>query len=89
MPLLTKTQKMKIIVFGDIILDINHQVTTAKKAAEADIPVYAVNETRYILGGASNVANILNGLGCDTTLVSTKSTDIYSETVQILLDKKK
>jgi bifunctional ADP-heptose synthase (sugar kinase/adenylyltransferase) len=51
---------MKIIILGDIMLDINHYCNTTRNAPEANnIPLYNVLNTNHILGGAANVANNL------------------------------
>ena len=50
----------KIIVIGDLMLDVYHYCNTTRDAAEANIPLYKINNTNYKLGGASNVANNLN-----------------------------
>lgn len=77
---------MKIIVIGDILLDINHHVTTTRMSAEVNIPIYNVCHTDYILGGASNVAHNLNNLSCETILISIVGNDMYSEKVKELLN---
>lgn len=77
---------MKIIVIGDIVLDINHHVTTTRMSAEVNIPIYNVYKTDYILGGASNVAHNLNHLSCETILISIIGNDMYSEKVKELLN---
>jgi len=50
---------MKIIILGDIILDINNHCNTKRTAPEANIPIYNAFETTHILGGAANVAKNL------------------------------
>lgn len=50
----------KIIIIGDLMLDIYHYCNTTRNASEADIPLYKIFNTKYLLGGASNVANNLN-----------------------------
>jgi bifunctional ADP-heptose synthase (sugar kinase/adenylyltransferase) len=52
----------KILVIGDIMLDINYICETTRNAPEADIPIYNVLDINYILGGAANVVNILHKL---------------------------
>ena len=46
-----------ILIIGDIMLDVYHYCTTTRNAAESNIPLYKINNTKYILGGAGNVAN--------------------------------
>lgn len=79
---------MKIIVIGDIILDINYYVNTKKKAQEADIPIYNVYDNIYILGGAGNVIKNLKNLDneIDIEIISIIGNDIYGNKIKELLD---
>ena len=80
---------MKIIVIGDIILDINHIVNSKRNAPEAiNLPIYLVEKTEYILGGAANVAKNLNNLeNCEIELISIIGNDYYSNILIKLLNK--
>ena len=78
---------MYIIVIGDIILDVYHNVETNRKAPEADIPVYNVLNTNYILGGASNVANNIKNLSGNVHLISIIGNDKSGDKVYELLEK--
>ena len=53
---------MNIIIIGDVMLDINYNSQVTRNAPEADIPIYNILDTNYILGGAGNVANNLKNL---------------------------
>ena len=55
---------MSIIILGDVMLDINHYCDTTRRASEADVPIYNILNTEYILGAASNVANNLKKMEC-------------------------
>jgi D-beta-D-heptose 7-phosphate kinase/D-beta-D-heptose 1-phosphate adenosyltransferase len=77
----------KIIVIGDIILDINHCVDTNRIAAESNIPVYNVINTTHILGGAANVAKNINNLYNNMSLVSIIGDDINGELVSNMLSE--
>lgn len=79
---------MNIIVIGDIILDINYNVTFIKKAPEANIPVYKSTNIDYKLGGASNVANNLSNItNNNVELISIIGDDYYGSIIKQLLDK--
>ena len=78
---------MNIIVIGDIILDVYHNVETKRKAPEADIPVYNVLNTNYILGGASNVANNIKNLNGNVDLISIIGNDKSGDKINELLQK--
>ena len=60
---------MNILVIGDIMLDINYKSIINRTAPEANIPVYNIHDVNYILGGASNVAQNLNCLGINLSLI--------------------
>lgn len=78
---------MKIIVLGDIILDVNYLCETHRKAPEADIPVYSLVKTDNIIGGAANVALNLRRLRCDVELISVIGNDTNGMILTELLNK--
>ena len=79
---------MKIIVLGDIILDVNYLCETHRKAPEADIPVYSLVKTDNIIGGAANVALNLRRLhNCDIELISVIGNDTNGMILTELLNK--
>lgn len=80
---------MKVIVIGDIMIDINYFSKIERCAPEsAEIPIHDIYETTYILGGASNVAQNLCNLNVDVELVSVIGKDIYGKKIQKLLEEK-
>lgn len=78
----------KIILIGDIILDINHHCITNRFAPENNnIPIYNIINTEYILGGVANNANNLNNLhNCEIELLSVIGNDFYSTKIIELLN---
>jgi D-beta-D-heptose 7-phosphate kinase/D-beta-D-heptose 1-phosphate adenosyltransferase len=79
---------MNILVIGDIMLDINYESNINRTAPEADIPIHNINNTNYILGGASNVAQNLKYLGANIELISVIGTDYYGGILKQLLNDK-
>jgi len=59
----TSNQPPDVLVIGDYIVDHTLYVTTNRKAAEADIPVYKVLSEKVTAGGAGNTAHCLHALG--------------------------
>jgi D-beta-D-heptose 7-phosphate kinase/D-beta-D-heptose 1-phosphate adenosyltransferase len=57
----------KILVIGDIMLDLYYNCDVNRISPEAPIPVLKYNHTKQVLGGAANVANnlALNGQEVD------------------------
>jgi len=78
---------MNVIVLGDVMIDVNYYCTTNRRAPEADIPVYRVIKTDYILGGAANVAKNLKNLNCNITMVSVVGNDIMGGKIIDLFNK--
>lgn len=73
---------MNILVIGDLILDINYISFIERNAPEANIPIYNIKETQYILGGAANVANNLQKIGVNVELISVIGNDYFGEKIQ-------
>jgi D-beta-D-heptose 7-phosphate kinase/D-beta-D-heptose 1-phosphate adenosyltransferase len=79
---------MNIIVIGDIMLDINYNSKIERSAPEADIPIYNILFTNYILGGAANVAQNLKNLETNIELISVIGNDTQGEIIQKILNEK-
>lgn len=78
----------KILVVGDIILDINYFTVTKRKAPEADIPIYNVVQQESILGGCAQVAKTLKLMDNNIELISVLGDDEYGKQIQNLLKNK-
>lgn len=76
----------KILVIGDIILDIYIHGIVERISPEAPIPIVNHKHTRHALGGAANVAANLKGLGAEVTLVSATGEDREAEYLGAMLD---
>jgi len=79
---------MNIIVIGDIMLDINNTAEVTRRAPEADIPIYNILDTSYILGGAANVAQNLKNLGTNVEIISVGCDDSYETKIKDLFNFK-
>jgi D-beta-D-heptose 7-phosphate kinase/D-beta-D-heptose 1-phosphate adenosyltransferase len=78
---------MKVLVVGDIILDVNYISDITRTAPEAaNIPIHNIIATNFILGGSANVANNLHNLGMDIELVSVIGDDSCGENTMGLLN---
>lgn len=78
-----------ILVVGDVLLDIHHGSKTYRKAPEADIPIYHITHTQYILGGAANVAVNLQQLCPSVEILSVVGDDASGKIVRDLFTEKK
>ncbi len=79
-------EKTKILVIGDIILDIYLHGKVERISPEAPIPILNHTHTHHALGGAANVAANLKGLGADITLISICGEDTEAEYLQTMLE---
>jgi D-beta-D-heptose 7-phosphate kinase/D-beta-D-heptose 1-phosphate adenosyltransferase len=80
----------KIIVVGDIMIDINYNSEVNRNAPESnDIPIYNILDKNYILGGSANVAFNLKNLGVNIELIGLIGNDLYGRIVKDLLDEQK
>ncbi|MBC5828720.1 MAG: bifunctional hydroxymethylpyrimidine kinase/phosphomethylpyrimidine kinase [Candidatus Eremiobacteraeota bacterium] len=77
----------RILVIGDIMLDEWIWGTVTRISPEAPVPVVAVNDHSFTLGGAGNVANNLRSLGAHVSLVGTTGDDRLAGRVRGLLDE--
>ena len=77
----------KILVLGDIFLDIFNETKAFKISPERPVPVLKPKGTEFFLGGAANVANNLKSIGGEPFLISKLSKDINSKKIIFLLKK--
>jgi len=63
---------MKVLVFGDVIVDKYIYGTSTRISPEAPVPVVTFQEEKESLGGAGLVYENLKSLGVDTTLLQTE-----------------
>ena len=53
---------MKILIIGDVMVDVYYESTVTRNAPEADIPIYNIIDNNYILGGASLFNKLKNNV---------------------------
>ena len=68
----------KILILGDIFLDIFEETKAFKISPERPVPVLKPIGKQLLLGGASNVAANIKSIGGDPFLISKLSKDKYS-----------
>ena len=78
---------MNIIVLGDIMIDINHTCNITRNAPEAQIPIYEIKDTIYVLGGAGNVVKNLNSLKTNVEIITILGNDVYGKKIQYMLNE--
>lgn len=75
----------RILVVGDLMVDEWIWGTVTRISPEAPVPVVAVADHSFTLGGAGNVANNLRALGADVIFAGTVGDDAFAEQVRDLL----
>ena len=76
------TDKCRILVLGDVMLDKYFYGEVTRISPEAPVPVTHVTSTKETLGGAANVAHNLALLGCRTELAGFVGDDYHCESLQ-------
>lgn len=82
-------EETAVLVIGDIILDLYVSGQSTRISPEAPIPVVAVENSTYVLGGAANVANNLRTLGAKTHLMGIIGNDPEGKIIKSILKDKK
>ncbi|MGB5987237.1 MAG: bifunctional D-glycero-beta-D-manno-heptose-7-phosphate kinase/D-glycero-beta-D-manno-heptose 1-phosphate adenylyltransferase HldE [Desulfobacterales bacterium] len=75
----------RILVVGDIILDVYYWGEVSRISPEAPVPVVHVQNKTKTLGGAGNVALNLAGLGCRPFLLSVRGADEAGQQLKRIL----
>ncbi len=76
-----------IMVVGDVMLDEWIWGSVTRISPEAPVPVVAVNDHSFTLGGAGNVASNLRALDARVHFVGTIGNDRLAERVHVLLEE--
>lgn len=66
---MSRLEKAKILVIGDVMLDSYWMGPVSRISPEAPVPVLNIGETRRRLGGAANVALNIDSLGAEVHLL--------------------
>jgi len=73
--LIKKFPDKKILVIGDLILDLYIEGIVERISPEAPVPVALEKKTKYLLGGAGNVAGNISALGGQVSLLGVTGRD--------------
>lgn len=76
------TEKCRILVVGDVMLDKYFYGEVTRISPEAPVPITHVTSSKETLGGAANVAHNLALLGCRTELAGFVGDDYHCESLQ-------
>jgi rfaE bifunctional protein kinase chain/domain len=81
-----ETEKLNVLVIGDIMLDEYIIGIVDRISPEAPVPIVLEKERRYCLGGCGNVANNLRSLHVNVTCISVVGYGIYGTKIKTLLN---
>ena len=77
----------KILVIGDLMLDIFYYGKSYRNSPEAPVPVIEDADSKNILGGALNVANNIKNLGGNVSIIGILGEDKEAQIINDLLEK--
>ncbi len=84
-----RTRGRKILVVGDLMIDEWIWGSVSRISPEAPVPVVAVGDHSFTLGGAGNVANNLRALGANVAFAGTVGDDPFAEQVRSMLEEER
>src|ERR1700680_160997 len=84
--LFERRRDKRILVVGDVMLDEWVWGTVSRISPEAPVPVVAVNDHSFTLGGAGNVANNLRAIGAHVVFAGAVGDDAEGHRVKKLFD---
>lgn len=76
----------RVVIVGDVMLDVFVYGDSHRISPEAPVPVVSVSEERDCLGGAANVARNIKDLGAEPVLIGIVGKDQTAERVRAALD---
>ena len=82
------TEKCRVLVVGDVMLDQYYYGEVTRISPEAPVPITRVVKTKETLGGAANVAHNLALLGCQTEVAACIGADHHGGRLRALFEKR-
>jgi D-beta-D-heptose 7-phosphate kinase/D-beta-D-heptose 1-phosphate adenosyltransferase len=83
--LFERMRERRVLVVGDVMVDEWIWGSVSRISPEAPVPVVAVSDHSFTLGGAGNVANNLRALGAQVTFAGAVGADAFAHFVTDLL----
>ncbi|HEX5274070.1 MAG TPA: D-glycero-beta-D-manno-heptose-7-phosphate kinase [Candidatus Rubrimentiphilum sp.] len=83
--LFERMRERRVLVVGDVMVDEWIWGSVSRISPEAPVPVVAVSDHSFTLGGAGNVANNLRALGARVSFVAAVGADSFAHFVTDLL----
>ena len=82
------TEKCRVLVVGDVMLDQYYYGEVTRISPEAPVPITRVIRIKETLGGAANVAHNLALLGCQTEVAASVGADHHGGRLRALFEKR-
>ncbi|MBO5515018.1 MAG: D-glycero-beta-D-manno-heptose-7-phosphate kinase [Schwartzia sp.] len=82
------TEKCRVLVVGDVMLDQYYYGEVTRISPEAPVPITRVIKIKETLGGAANVAHNLALLGCQTEVAASIGADHHGGRLRALFEKR-
>ncbi len=82
------TEKCRVLVVGDVMLDQYYYGEVTRISPEAPVPITRVVKIKETLGGAANVAHNLALLGCRTEVAASIGADHHGGRLRALFEKR-
>ncbi len=83
--IISKFEGKKVLVVGDIMLDIYYGGDTNRISQEAPVPIVKITYDNMKIGGAGNVASNISELGAIPSLIGVLGDDIYGDKLKAIL----
>ena len=80
-------KSQRVLVIGDIILDVYYKGIVERISPEAPIPIIHVKEISYTLGGAANVVQNIAALGATAIAIGVIGEDLNGDVINGLFHK--
>lgn len=77
-------KSQRVLVIGDIILDVYYKGIVERISPEAPIPIIHVKEISYTLGGAANVVQNIATLGANVVVIGVIGDDLNGDVINNL-----
>jgi rfaE bifunctional protein kinase chain/domain len=87
LPLIDQLPGKRVMIVGDVMLDHYTFGEVTRISPEAPVPVVAVKDEQYLLGGAGNVARNIVALGGHATMIGVAGNDMDGRTLTDMLDR--
>ncbi len=84
---ITALRSKKVLILGDVMLDVYLQGRADRMSQEAPVPIVHIDKESSRLGGAANVAHNIRALGGLPTLVGLCGADSYGQNLIQLLQE--